>query len=103
MASTRSCRSLPRSFRQKTPGEKPADDGDEGHREGWAGPSPSTSPQPQPNHPDTLSHPRPHPIRAQVHQVKLAKITSLKIAGSACWPSKRLLISAVLPSAASAL
>ena len=33
--------------------------------------------QPQKNHPDSPRRPRPHPIRAQVHQLKIGEITSL--------------------------
>ena len=50
------------------------------------GPSSGTYRQPQSDDRDNPGHPRPHPIRARVHQVKLGKITSLKIVSSACWP-----------------
>src|SRR5690242_7577753 len=35
--------------------------------------------QPQGHHPDRPRRPRPHPIRAQIHPVKLVEITSLSL------------------------
>ncbi len=41
------------------------------------GPPPAHHRQPPPAHPDRPRRPRPHPIRAQIHQVKIAEITSV--------------------------
>jgi hypothetical protein len=46
-------------------------------------------PQPQPHHRDNPRRPRPHPIRAQIHQMKLFEITSMTVSMPArftrCW------------------
>jgi hypothetical protein len=41
------------------------------------GPPPAHHRQPPPAHPGRPRRPRPHPIRAQIHQVKIAEITSV--------------------------